>query len=901
MFKKRFGVTPSEWRQKNVVKKSPSPPKRQIARLAARVGIVLAMLGLNFILPAFAQSNPPAEVSKIRDVTRLVTNLRMAELTGEKYQTDVPMPVPTNTVSPTVATNAKLGFKVEKYLVMGNSILLPEEIGRIFTNVPSAFGTNVTFDEVRAQLSNLQTAYRERGFVTVSVGLPQQKLTNATVKVKVTEGRLAAINVMDNRHFSEENVRARAAELAYEHAPQLPRFSTRTRHRQRQPRPARFIPSSAPAPEPETSALTLKVKDRLPWHARVEVNNQATPGTPQLRANFNTQYNNLWDLEHQVGLQYSFTFEQFKSGHDYQSTLFDAPLVANYSAYYRLPLGTYRSVQQQLDDQPRSFGYNEITHKFILPPPTGRPDLTFYASRSTTDTGIQLGQQSIVSQTPLLIISSQDSGENFTLNENLGTRLSLPLPALAGISSTLSLGLDFKRYRLVSYNTNNFPTTIVTTNQDGTPRFINFTTSSGQPTQRALVDYLPFNAGLSGSIPDKLGTTFFNANANFNVLSILSKDADFARASYTTKAHAQYVTLQMGADREQKIHGDWSVRLHADGQWADGPLFSNEQFALGGTAGVRGYTDGEAYGDSGWRVMMSRARRWSMSAWWMATNLYGFMGRYSWIMANSIGSTPRRDRFVIACNFGGRAAALPPVLEVIWTAGSRLRGRYWPPRKHPLVVFTFILASGFSSKLMLSNFSPIRNARWQVGLPKLGNCFSPITIMRSLQCNPVFRQFVAGMLMFGIALNAVANPEGMTVTSGSATAQQNGAQLTITASQNAFINWQSFNLAPGETTTFQQPSAASIVWNRINDPNPSQIWGHINANGVVVLMNQSGFFFGPGSVVNAAGFVATTATMLPESGIGGIWQFNGPPPVASIVNYGEVKVNSGGSIFAEEN
>jgi len=30
-------------------------------------------------------------------------------------------------------------------------------------------------------------------------------------------------------------------------------------------------------------------------------------------------------------------------------------------------------------------------------------------------------------------------------------------------------------------------------------------------------------------------------------------------------------------------------------------LFSNEQFAMGGTTGVRGYTDGEAYGDTGWR------------------------------------------------------------------------------------------------------------------------------------------------------------------------------------------------------------------------------------------------------------------------------------------------------------
>ena len=41
--------------------------------------------------------------------------------------------------------------------------------------------------------------------------------------------------------------------------------------------------------------------------------------------------------------------------------------------------------------------------------------------------------------------------------------------------------------------------------------------------------------------------------------------------------------------------------LSANGQWADGPLISNEQFAMGGLAGVRGYVDGQAYGDKGWR------------------------------------------------------------------------------------------------------------------------------------------------------------------------------------------------------------------------------------------------------------------------------------------------------------
>ena len=146
--------------------------------------------------------------------------------------------------------------------------------------------------------------------------------------------------------------------------------------------------------------------------------------------------------------------------------------------------------------------------------------------------------------------------------------------------------------------------------------------------------------------------------------------------------------------------------------------------------------------------------------------------------------------------------------------------------------------------------------------------------------------------------NLFANPQGMTVVGGNATATAKGPNLDIrTTSRNTFLNWQSFNIAAGETTTFRQPSATSIVWNRINDPNPSQIFGRLNANGIVVLMNQSGFYFGPGSVVNAAGFVATTATSLPEFRIDNAWQFSGPPPAASIINYGEIKTKNGGSAF----
>jgi filamentous hemagglutinin family protein len=149
-----------------------------------------------------------------------------------------------------------------------------------------------------------------------------------------------------------------------------------------------------------------------------------------------------------------------------------------------------------------------------------------------------------------------------------------------------------------------------------------------------------------------------------------------------------------------------------------------------------------------------------------------------------------------------------------------------------------------------------------------------------------------------LPLAAFGNPEGLAVVAGSASAVALPGQLQVTASHNAILNWQSFNIGAGESTRFIQPSASSIVWNRIEDANPSQIFGRLEANGTVVLMNQAGFHFGPDSFVSAAGLVVSTAPGGPVESSGGLfWQFAGAPPLASIVNYGQIRAASGGSVF----
>jgi hemolysin activation/secretion protein len=610
MFKKRFGMTPSEWRQQHSEKNNPPMPRGISSRLAIVAGIIFALFGYFVSPPASAEDNAdsPAQAAA-----------RAALI--KKIQEPVAPPEKTKIHVVDVSTNGP-HFTVEKYLVAGNSILKPGDIGDILTNVPAAFGTNVTFEAIRAALGDLQMAYRERGFVTVAVALPPQKLTNATVKVKVTEGRLAAISVTGNRYFSSNNVMSALPSLHTNMMLNSHVFQ-RELDQANASRDRQIYPVIGPGLEPGTSELTLKVKDYFPLHARLEVNNTHTPGTPELRNNFNAQYDNVWDLEHQVGLQYSYAFEQWKSEEQYNSTPFDDPLVANYSAYYRMPLGRTVSTQESIDANPGKFGYDEVTRKFNLPPPSGRPELNFFASRSTTDTGVQKGPSGILAQsgaettpggiifTPVTI-TTNSAGQNVTLNEDVGLKFSMPLPQIANISATFSLGADLKHYENVSFNTNeNF---FILQQPDSSASGGLVTTISPQPQAQTpvytSVDYFPLNVGLSGSIPDSLGTTFFNVQANFNLAAIngvLKAGTNIIHAGLSTVAenanvHDSYITVQLGADRVQNIYKDWSVKLHADGQWANGPLFSNEQFAMGGTAGVRGYLDGEGFGDTGWRM-----------------------------------------------------------------------------------------------------------------------------------------------------------------------------------------------------------------------------------------------------------------------------------------------------------
>jgi filamentous hemagglutinin family protein len=104
------------------------------------------------------------------------------------------------------------------------------------------------------------------------------------------------------------------------------------------------------------------------------------------------------------------------------------------------------------------------------------------------------------------------------------------------------------------------------------------------------------------------------------------------------------------------------------------------------------------------------------------------------------------------------------------------------------------------------------------------------------------------------------------VTVGQASATQSGNTLTVTQSTNqALLNWSSFNVSADGKVVFQQPGATSIALNKIYQASPSAVFGTLSANGQVYLINPNGFVFGNGSVVNVAGLVASSLSLSSDS------------------------------------
>ena len=141
-------------------------------------------------------------------------------------------------------------------------------------------------------------------------------------------------------------------------------------------------------------------------------------------------------------------------------------------------------------------------------------------------------------------------------------------------------------------------------------------------------------------------------------------------------------------------------------------------------------------------------------------------------------------------------------------------------------------------------------------------------------------------------------PQGGQVVQGSAAITVSSASQMIIhqRSPQAIIDWNGFSIGANSLLQILQPSAASAILNRVTGGDLSAIYGQLQANGHVFLINPHGIVIGPTGRIDAGALVASTLNTSNASFMagtkGGALSFGGDSH-AGIVNLGAVRTASG--------
>jgi hemolysin activation/secretion protein len=398
-------------------------------------------------------------------------------------------------------------FEIKGFEVSGNTLLDEDQIKQ---TLRPFVGPDRSAADVEKARDALESLFHNAGYPAVLVNIPQQTVEDGIVRLEVIESKIGRVRVTGNRYFTHESIMKelpsfRRGEILY-----VPKIQEELAGINRNP-DLDVMPVLSPGRELGTIDVELRVKDKVPLHGYLEVNNRSTHDTTELRVNTMLRYDNLWQKDHSVSLQY----------------------------------------QTSPEDRDE---VQAIAGSYVLPAPWKEEHLlAVYGIWSDSDTAFGEGFEVI------------GTGQIF------GLRYVMPLSPKGLYSHNLTAGLDYKDLE----------------------ELLGF--QAGGEDQVTPVTYVPLSFSYSASLPDRSGITNFSAGVNMAFRGLVTDEDEFEVKRF--RAGGNYIYATGGIERTQKLPKGWGLFVKLDGQIADQPLISNEQYSAGGMESVRGYKESEFLGD----------------------------------------------------------------------------------------------------------------------------------------------------------------------------------------------------------------------------------------------------------------------------------------------------------------
>jgi hemolysin activation/secretion protein len=190
---------------------------------------------------------------------------------------------------------------IREYRIAGAKKLNGTEAGDA---VYPFLGPERTATDVEGARAALEAAYREKGFQTVTVEVPEQTGRAGIILLRVVENSVGRLRVHGSEHFDLERIKKAIPALSPGSVPNFNEVTRQLVGLNTWP-DRRVTPALRPGVEPGTVDIDLNVEDKLPLHGSVELNNRATANTTPLRLNASVSYGNLWQWGHALGISYA--------------------------------------------------------------------------------------------------------------------------------------------------------------------------------------------------------------------------------------------------------------------------------------------------------------------------------------------------------------------------------------------------------------------------------------------------------------------------------------------------------------------------------------------------------------------------------------------------------------------
>ena len=197
-------------------------------------------------------------------------------------------------------TEKKLLFDILDIQIEGNTVLPQMVVERI---IYPFMGEHKTIDDLEAARKALEQKYKDSGFVTVFVDIPEQDVKDGVVRLSVTEGKVGRLRIKDSRYYSLGHIREAVPSLAEGSVPNFPVVQKEMASLNRSAS-LRVSPVLRAGTTPGTVDVDLNVKDRSPLYASLELNDRFSPNTSRLRLIGTLRYDNLWQRRHSLNIQY---------------------------------------------------------------------------------------------------------------------------------------------------------------------------------------------------------------------------------------------------------------------------------------------------------------------------------------------------------------------------------------------------------------------------------------------------------------------------------------------------------------------------------------------------------------------------------------------------------------------